>query len=165
MNKILTLATVAMLAVAAPALHVARAQQAPAVAPSVPEYTAEDARAVLNARLAALKAVMALTPQQEPLWAPVETAIRDIVRDAANRRAQRFAAAPPANFLDVLGAIADAEAVRGRDLRRFVDAAKPLVASLTEAQRRRIPAFLGMTDHSGPAQGSAELWLFEEEEG
>jgi predicted lipid-binding transport protein (Tim44 family) len=165
MKKLLTVATIAMMAVATPMLHGARAQQAPATAAGIPDYTAEDARAVLNARLAALRAVIALTPQQEPLWGPVEAAIRDIVRDAANRRAQRFAAAQPAHFLDVLGAIADAEAARGRDLRRFVDAAKPLVASLSEAQRRRIPAFLGMTDHGGPAQGSAELWLFEEEEG
>jgi hypothetical protein len=166
MKALLTLATATMLAVAPSAITFAQAQPAPAVAAvAVPDYTEEDARAVLNARLAALKAVIALTPQQEPLWAPVETAIRDIVRDAANRRAQRFAAAPPAHFLDVLGAIADAEAVRGRDLRRFVDAAKPLVNALTDAQRRRLPAFLGMTDHAGPAQPSGQLWLFEEEEG
>jgi hypothetical protein len=165
MRTLLTLATATMLAVAAPAaITAAQAQPAPAVA-SVPDYTADDARAVLNARLAALKAVIALTPQQEPLWAPVEAAIRDIVRDAANRRAQRFATTPPAHFLDVLGAIADGEAARGRDLRRFVDAAKPLVNALTDTQRRRLPAFLGMTDHAGPAQSSGQLWLFEEEEG
>lgn len=76
--------------------------------------------------------------------------------------AQRFAAAPPAHFLDVLGAIADADVARGNDLRRFVDTAKPLVNSLTDAQRRRLPAFLGMTDHAGSAQASGQLWLFEE---
>jgi hypothetical protein len=32
-------------------------------------------------------------------------------------------------------------------------------------QRRRIPAFLGMTDAGGFGQPSAQLWLFEEEEG
>jgi predicted lipid-binding transport protein (Tim44 family) len=166
MKKLLALAAVTMLAVGTPtAFQEARAQQVPAAAPAIPDYTAEDAQAVLNARLAALKAVIALTPPQEPLWAPVETALREIVRDAANRRAQRFAAAPPSHFLDVLSAIANAEETRGRDLRRFVDAAKPLVDSLTEAQRRRVPAFLGMTDHGGPSQSSGQLWLFEEEEG
>jgi len=157
-------ATAAVLVIAAPNVLQAQAPAATLTQP-IPAYTDADARAVLNARLAALKAVMDLTPEQERLWQPVEAAIRDIVRDAAERRTQRFNAAQPAHFLDVLATIADAEAARGRDLRRFVDAAKPLVASLTEAQRRRIPAFLGMTDHAGPGQTSAELWLFEEEEG
>jgi hypothetical protein len=155
----------AVLAAATPATLRAQAPAMPQQAQAIPEYTDADARAVLNARLAALKAVIDLTPEQERLWQPLEAAIRDIVRDAAERRTRRFAASQPAHFLDVLGVIADAEAARGRDLRRFVDAAKPLVASLTEAQRRRIPAFLGMTDHAGPGQTSAELWLFEEEEG
>lgn len=166
MTRLLAVVAASMLAVAAPdAIHQARAQPSPATLTNVPDYTEDDARAVLNARLAALKAVIGLTPLQEGLWPPVEAAIRDIVRDAANRRARRIAAGPPTHFLDVLGAIADAEAARGRDLRRFVDAATPLVASLTDAQRRRMPAFLGMTDHSGPSQPSGQLWLFEEEEG
>ena len=127
-------------------------------------YNQTDARAVLNARLAALKVVMELTPEQERLWPPVEQAIRDIVRGATQRSAQRIDAARPAHFLNVLGVIAEAEEARGRELRRFVDAARPLVNALGEEQRRRIPAFLGMTD-SGAYQPSTQLWLFEEEEG
>lgn len=159
------LAAAACLAVALPIAASSPAQTQPVAAPAIPDYTQEDANAVLNARLAALKAVILLTPQQESLWPPVEAAIRDIVRDSARRRAGRTQAAAPASFLDVLGGIADAEEARGRALRRLVDAAKPLVASLSEAQRRRVPAFLGMTDHAGPAQPSAQLWIFEEEEG
>ena len=140
-------------------------QSATPAQPAAPAYDEADARAVLNARLAALRTVIEMSPEQERLWAPLEAAIRDASRDAAARRAQRLAAAEPATFLEVLGRIADAEAARGRDLRRFVDAATPFVASLTDAQKRRIPAFLGMTDHAGPAQPSAQLWLFEEEEG
>lgn len=129
-----------------------------------PAYSADDARAILNARLAALKAVIDLTPEQEKLWPPLETAIRDIVKDAAQRRAQRSQQQPPATFLDVLSRVADAEETRGKDLRRFVDAAKPFVASLSDAQKRRVPAFLGMTDRPGGQQPSAQIWLFEEEE-
>jgi hypothetical protein len=166
MKPILAIAAAAtLLAVSSPAPLLAQAQPATPPAQAVPGYTEADARAVLNARLAAPKAVIDLTPEQEPLWQPVEASIREIVRHAGERRARRFSASAPVHFLDVLGAIADAEEARGRDLRRFVDAAKPLVASLNEAQRRRIPAFLGMTDHAGPGQTSAELWLFEEEEG
>ncbi|GGC54441.1 Spy/CpxP family protein refolding chaperone [Chelatococcus reniformis] len=138
------------------------AGQADAGAP--PPYSAEDARAILNARLAALKAVIELTPEQDKLWPALETAVRDIVKDAAQRRAQRSQQPPPATFLDVLGRIADAEETRGKDLRRFVEAAKPFVASLSDAQKRRVPAFLGMTDHPGGPQPSAQIWLFEEED-
>jgi hypothetical protein len=162
------LAAAACISLAMPMTDVALAQTAPSPAvalPAIPDYTEADARAVLNARIAALKAVMDLTPEQERLWPPVEAAIRGIVRSAAQRRAERFDAASPGDFLGVLGAIAQAEEARGRGLRRFVEAATPLVASLDSAQRRRIPAFLGMTDHTGPAQPSATLWLFEEEEG
>jgi hypothetical protein len=66
--------------------------------------------------------------------------IRDIVRNAAHRRAQRFAAAPPAHFLDVPDAIADTEAAHGNDLRHLADATKPLGSSLADAQRWRLPA-------------------------
>jgi hypothetical protein len=148
------------------ALAQVRPAPAPVVAlPSVPDYSDADARAVLNARLAALKAVLDLTPAQESLWPPVEAAIRGIVREASERRAQRMTAAAPTSFLDVLGMIADAEEARGRALRRLVDAARPLNTALTEQQRRRVPAFVGMTDHPGPGQPSAQLWIFEEEEG
>ncbi len=142
------------------------AQPTPAAAePAIPEWTEADGRAVLNARLAALRTVIEMTPAQEALWVPVEASIREISQGAIARRNQRQAAAPPAHFLDVLGAIADAEEARGRELRKFVDATRPFVASLTDAQKRRIPAFLGMTDHGGPGQPSGSLWLFEDEEG
>ncbi len=140
----------------------AQAQQVPRAAP-LPAYTEEDAAAILNARLAALRTVIVMTADQEKLWMPLEEAIRAASLDAARRRQQRLAATESTNFLDVLSGIADAEAARSQDLRRIVQAATPFVAALTEAQRRRIPAFLGMTDHVGPAQPSAQLWIFEEE--
>lgn len=164
--KLLAPVAIAAILLAAPLLPHAQAQQPPsAAAPQLPEWTEADGRAVLNARLAALRTVVEMTPGQERLWAPVEAAIREIVQGAIGRRNQRQAAAAPASFLDVLGAIADAEAARGRELRKFVDAARPFVASLNDAQKRRIPAFLGMTDHGGPGQPSGSLWLFEDEEG
>ncbi|RDJ27019.1 hypothetical protein DWF00_08385 [Bosea caraganae] len=146
--------------------HQAFAQQATAPqAQQLPDWSDADARAVLNARLAALRVVAELTPEQEKLWTPVEAAIRDISKAASDRRNGRQQAAAPGSFLDVLGAIADAEEARGRELRRLVEAARPFVASLSDGQRRRLPVFLGMTDHGGPGQPSATLWLFEEEEG
>ncbi|MEP9354605.1 Spy/CpxP family protein refolding chaperone [Xanthobacter sp. KR7-65] len=151
------------------ACGVAAAQPAPApgmgpgpASAGVP-YTPEDAAAILDARLAALKTVLRLTPDQEKLWPPVETAIRDAVKGAIARREARASAPPPATVLDVLAQVAAAEQARGKALATFVDAAKPFVAALTPAQVNRIPTFLGVHDH-GQAPSSTELWIFEEEE-
>jgi LTXXQ motif family protein len=129
---------------------------------SLPDYTDADARAVLKARIAALKAVIELTPEQDKLWPPLEAAMLDIARSAAERRKQRQAA-KPASFLDVLAMVAAGEEARARDIRRFIAAAKPLADALNAEQKRRMPAFLGMTDYGN--QSSSGLWLFHDEEG
>src|SRR5262245_29687045 len=52
-----------------------------------------DKAAFFNARVAALKAVLALTPDQEKLWAPVEAAIRDANKTVA-QHVQKLHAGP-----------------------------------------------------------------------
>ena len=89
----------------------------------MPQYTAADAGAVLNARIAALKTVIALTPEQEKLWPPVEAAIRDIAKTSFERLKQRLAAPPTTDFLVALGKIADAEEARAKDVKTFIAAA------------------------------------------
>jgi len=157
---------VAALALASPGLQAQQVPPGPVMpVPSpLPEFTSEEASLVLNARIAALRTVIGLSPDQEKLWPPVESAIRQIAADAAKRRAQFLGAAPPASFLDVLRHIASSETERGKDLLRLVEAAKPLVDSLSPAQQRRMPAFLGIADLDGAVQPSATLWLFEAEE-
>jgi hypothetical protein len=131
--------------------------------PAIELNSAEDAQAVLDARILALKTVIALTPAQQELWPAVESAIRDVARLSAARRGDRAKAPPPANFLDILDRVADAEAARAHDLKSVTQAMKPLVASLTPEQQRRIPAFLGLRESGGLPQPTAEIWLFEEE--
>src|SRR5947209_2489524 len=56
---------------------------------------AEDAAAFTDAHIAALKAGLKLTPEQEKNWPAVETAIRDLAKDRADRinaRMERMAA-------------------------------------------------------------------------
>jgi hypothetical protein len=130
----------------------------------MPQYTAADATAVLNARIAALKTVIAMTPEQEKLWPPVEAAIRDIAKSSFERLKQRLAAPPTTDFLVALGKMAGNEEARAKDIKTFIAAAKPLVDSLSPEQKRRVPAFFGMIDVPG-GQPSGQLWLFEEEEG
>jgi hypothetical protein len=143
----------------------ARAQDAPApdLPPAVDLYSDIDANAVLDARLIALKTVAGLTPDQEKLWAGLETAIRNAATEALARGKQRAEAAPPSDFVDVLDRIADAEITRGQSLKAVAAAARPLVASLSEEQKRRIPAFLGMVDNANGPQPTADLWIFEDE--
>lgn len=145
---------------------VALAQTAPAQPkpPIADLYTAEDAAAVLDARLIALKTVIRLTPEQEKLWAPVDAAIRQAAKAAAERGEQRSKAPQPTTFVDILERIADAEATRAQELKKVAAALKPLVASLSEEQRRRIPAFLGLKDGRSSPQPTADLWLFEDEQ-
>jgi zinc resistance-associated protein len=128
-------------------------------------YTGEDAAAVLEARLVALRTVIGLTPEQQKHWTPVEAAIRQVARNAAERRAEQANAAMPVSFVDLIERAADAEIARAIDMKAVTVALRPLVASLSETQRRRIPAFLGLREgHSGQAQPLAELWLFEDEQ-
>lgn len=137
-------------------------QQAPEI---VEIYTADDAAAVLNARILALKTVMALNDDQQKNWDTVEKAIRDIAGKAAERKLERSKAKPPGNIADILERTADAEITRGEELKKLTVAMKPLVESLTFAQQMRIPSFRGMKESSnGLAQPTSELWIFEEEQ-
>src|SRR3981081_3226354 len=52
----------------------------------------EDRADLTDARIAAVKAGLKLTPDQEKLWPPVETAVRDLAKlriDRANARVNR----------------------------------------------------------------------------
>ncbi|MFT0858595.1 Spy/CpxP family protein refolding chaperone [Ancylobacter sp. G4_0304] len=145
----------------------AHAQQTPpAPAPEIVElYTRQDAQAVLDARVIALKTVIGLTPQQAALWEPVEAAIRRIAADAAARKLERAKLPAPADFVALMERTADAEAVRASELKTLAAALKPLAAALSDEQKRRIPAFLGLRENAfGLPQPTAELWLFEEEQ-
>ncbi|MGB7835999.1 MAG: Spy/CpxP family protein refolding chaperone [Xanthobacteraceae bacterium] len=128
------------------------------------EASPSDKSAFLNAHIAALKAVLTLTPEQEKLWPPVETAIRDAVKESSARAEKLRSMPEPKSALELLNLVADQEIARATSLKKFVTAFEPLVTSLTPEQKRRIPAFIGLGESSsehGPS--SAELWIFEEE--
>ncbi|WP_342107320.1 Spy/CpxP family protein refolding chaperone [Methylobacterium sp. SI9] len=98
----------------------------------------EDRAAFTDARIAALHAGLKLNADQEKLWPPVETAIRDMAklrqqRREAMRDRPRFSDDAPA----ALRAMADAATARGEALRKLADAAQPLYTSLDPDQKRR----------------------------
>jgi hypothetical protein len=103
-------------------------------------FNAEDMPALLDARMAALKAGLKLTSDQEKNWPAFEEAYRGL----AKLRMDRFAAmhnenppAPPANMLEGLQRRADAFSQRGAALKKLADATAPLFNSFDEGQKRR----------------------------
>ena len=107
----------------------------------------EDRAAFADARIAAVKAGLKLTPDQEKLWPPVEAAVRDFAKmriDRANARmnAEKDAAASDAQKPDDpvarLRERADRMAAKAAVLKRIADAADPLYKTLDDGQKRRL---------------------------
>jgi len=123
--------------------------------------SAADRAAFTDARIAALKAGLQLTAEQEKNWPAVETAIRDLAKQRAEHmkeRAERWQArrearrsddnAPRrADVIERLRRGADALSTRAVALKRLADAAAPLYQSLDEGQKRRFTWLLRMGHH------------------
>lgn len=111
----------------------------------------EDRAAFADARIAAVKAGLRLTPDQDKLWPPVEAAVRDFVKlriDRANARMQarqsgEVAAARP-DPLVRLSERADRMAATASALKKIADAADPLYKTLDEGQKRRLTVLTRM---------------------
>ncbi len=127
-------------------------QQAPAkpdAAPDESQRRGDDRRAYVEAGIAALHAGLLLTPAQQTLWPPVETALRDLAatrggmrhhredgrREDEGRREQ----GDPLARLKQRGARLVA---RGQAMGKLADAAGPLLAALTPEQKERVPRLL-----------------------
>jgi zinc resistance-associated protein len=112
-------------------------QPAPAERPHHSQLTADDIAAFTDARIAALKTALKLTPAQEKNWPAVEQALREIGKERGARRVARGTAGQPVDATERLRNRADALAARAAALRRLADSEKPLYQSLDEAQKRR----------------------------
>jgi len=111
-------------------------------------FTAEDRAAFLDARIAGLKAGLALTPEQEKNWPALEAAIRDLSKERAERvKAWREKRDQDEHVdaMERLTRLSDRLEARAADVKKLEDAAKPLYDSLDEAQKRRFGALLAAT--------------------
>jgi hypothetical protein len=103
--------------------------------------TANQLQAFADARIAALKAGLMLTPEQEKNWPAVENAMRDAAKRRAERilawRAEREKQTGPVDAITRLRAISDILSERAADMKKFADASKPLYDSLDERQKYR----------------------------
>jgi hypothetical protein len=113
------------------------------------QLSASDMSAYADARIAALKAGLTLNADQEKLWPPVETTLKELAKKRIDRveqfRAERQARRdqaergdrPLPNPIERMRKGADRLAQGGADLKRLADVADPLYQSLDEAQKRR----------------------------
>ena len=97
----------------------------------------QDINAFADARIAALKAGLELTAEQEKNWPAVEGAMHDLAKQRADRFAARADAKRPTDPMERLSHRAEALQSRGTALKKFADAATPLYNSLNDAQKHR----------------------------
>jgi zinc resistance-associated protein len=145
------IAGTAMLMIAGSTLASAQ-QSSPAERPHRAQLTADDIAAFADARIAALKAALKLTPAQEKNWPAVEQAVRDISKDRIAEREARRAAGQRTDVTERLRDRADALTTRAAALRRLADAEKSLYQSLNEAQKRRFGMALRFAAHRHRAE-------------
>jgi hypothetical protein len=153
------LAAIAALSISGASLAVA--QSAPPADAPRSRPTAEDAAALTDARIAALRTGLKLSAEQEKLWPPVESAIRALAKQRADRmmaRADRRGDNNPPSRPDALERMrrsADAMTATGASLKQLADAAEPLYKTFDDGQKRRFGLLLRMGRQSpdGPPRG------------
>jgi len=126
--------------------------------------SAEDVAAFTDARVAALKAGLKLTAEQEKNWPAVETAIRDLAKARTDRMKERDARREARrgsgdnarqdgpDAISRLRQGADAMTARAASLKKLADASEPLYKSLDDGQKRRFTMLLRMGGRPGGPQ-------------
>ena len=102
----------------------------------------EDRAALADARIAAVHAGLKLSADQEKLWPPVESAVRDLVKLRIDRANARMKAesddSKPGDPVTRLRERADSMAATAAAMKKVADAADPLYKTLDEGQKRRL---------------------------
>jgi len=114
------------------------------------QLNAEDLRAFGEARLAALKAGLVLTPEQEKNWPAFEQAARDYGKLRMDRFAALRSGTGSDDPVERMRQRATAMSEAGAALKKLADATDPLYKSLDENQKRRFAILNRVT---GPHRG------------
>jgi zinc resistance-associated protein len=110
----------------------------------------EDMRAFGEARLAALKAGLALTPEQEKNWPAFETAAREFGKVRLDQMTALRGAQPTEDPAERLRRRATAMSDTSAVMKKLADATDPLYKSLNDNQKRR---FTVLARIAGPGMG------------
>src|SRR6516165_29167 len=174
MMKIILLGTTALFLTASSIANAQSAQTSPAATP----VSAEDQKTLTDLRMVLVKAALQLTPEQEKLWPPVESAIRaraedrkariakiqeTVGRRADESRAEVLRNRDPIAFLQRRS---EALAQRSADLDKLAEAWQPLYKTLSPEQRQRMGALalFVLRDMSDPAERRRLLQAAAEDE-
>jgi len=90
---------------------------------------AEQSQMAASINIGRIRSVLRLTSQQEPLWAPVEAALREIAR-------QQQAHSEPASFVRRVSNRVVSIVLNSAAVERLAIAARPLIAVLDDEQKR-----------------------------
>ena len=150
MMKIVVVGTTALFLTAS---TIANAQNSQTSSPAIPErLNAADQNTLADMRVDLVKAALQLTPEQEKLWPPVESAIRSGAQDRKARIArvketvgkrvdqsslETLKNRDPIAFLQRRS---EALAQRSADLDKLAEAWQPLYKTLSPEQRQRMAA-------------------------
>jgi len=150
MLKIVVAGTTALFLTAS---SIANAQSAQTSAPASPErLNAADRNNLTDMRIDLVKAALQLTPDQEKLWPPVESAIRaraedrkariPKIQETVGRRADESRVEVMRNRdpIAFLQRRSEALAQRSADLDKLAEAWQPLYKTLSQEQRQRMAA-------------------------
>ncbi|HLZ01823.1 MAG TPA: Spy/CpxP family protein refolding chaperone [Bradyrhizobium sp.] len=125
----------------------------------------EDRAALADARIAAIHAGLKLTPDQEKLWPPVESAVRDFAKLRIDHiqawikaREDTQDQQKPDDPVARLRERADNMAASSAALKKIADAADPLYKTLDEGQKRRL-AILTHAHRFGGQGGWRHRWI------
>jgi len=145
-RQLLGAALAAFLAV--PALLPAAAQpvESQAAAQQQQQQIEADRLTIIDARIAAIKAGLHLTPAQQKDWDALEKVVRDVISARAAR--QIAAMKEAAEFRDKDDVVSGMQLAskdliaRGEELQKVAEAAAPLYASMDTAQKHRFALLL-----------------------
>lgn len=104
------------------------------------QHWAADRETLLDAKLAGMKAALGLTADQEKLWGPLESAVKDAAKarmDAMQKMMQTREQDEHMSPVDHLEAMADHLSQGAADMKKIADAAKLLYAGLDNSQKHK----------------------------
>jgi hypothetical protein len=104
------------------------------------QHWAADRETMLDAKLTGMKAGLGLTADQEKLWAPFESAVKDADKsriDAMGQMMRMRSQGERMSPIDHLEAMADRLSRGATNIKKIADAAKPLYDVLDESQKHK----------------------------